>query len=466
MPARLPISSEEWPGRRIFVTSPGEGWGATGPTGTTREGELPRRPLRVAVLNWRDTTHPDGGGSERYIERIAADLVADGCAVEVYCSAHPGAPRQLVRDGIRFRHGGGRWGVYGVALGRLIGDRLVGRGPEVVIDVQNGIPFFARLVAGCPVVVLVHHVHREQWGVVFGRRLAAIGWALESRLAPRVHRGCQYVAVSEVTRRELAGLGVAEEAIAVVHNGTPPVAEDVGGRRDADPSLVALGRLVPHKRVEHAMAVLARLRPEFPGLRLRVVGDGWWRAELEREAARLGVTDDVTFTGFVNEQAKEELLARSWVLLAPSVKEGWGLMVVEAAAHGVPAIAYAQAGGLAESIHDGATGLLVDDLDELVDATRRVLLDRAYRTALGDAARDHVQNFSWRTASTSLHLLLRRAAAGLAPTSVVDPTAAPGQRLTEGARVNTRADGSIVVDLRDRTRRRDGTLVRGDAAED
>ncbi|MFI7588964.1 glycosyltransferase family 4 protein [Spongisporangium articulatum] len=417
------------------------------------------RPLRVAVLNWRDTTHPEGGGSERYIERIAADLVADGCRVEVLCSKHPGVPRRLRRDGILFRHAGGRWSVYPAALLRLLGQRLRGKGPDVVIDVHNGIPFFARLVAGRPVVVLVHHVHREQWGVVFGRAMAAVGWALESRLSPRVHRGCQYVAVSDVTRQELVGLGVAEPAIAVVHNGTRPVPAGFGVPRDVDPSLVVLGRLVPHKRVEHALQVLAVLRDEFPGLNLRVIGDGWWREELEAEAARLGVADDVHFTGFVDETTKEELLARSWLMLAPSVKEGWGLMVVEAGAHGVPAIAYASAGGLAESISHGRTGLLVDDLDGLVEATRALLRDRAHREALGDAARAHGGHFSWRTASTSMHLLLRRAAAGLPPTSVVDPTAAPNQRVTDGVRMHRRDDGSIVVDLRDPSRHADGTLV-------
>jgi len=216
-------------------------------------------PLRVAVLNWRDTTHPEGGGSERYIERIAADLVADGCEVEVFCSRHPGVPRTLRRDGITFRHAGGRWTVYAGALGRLLRQRLSGQGPDVVIDVHNGVPFFARLVAGRPVLVLVHHVHREQWAVVFGKALAGVGWWLESKVSPRIHRGCQYVAVSDVTRKELVELGVHEDAIAVVHNGTRPVPEGQPPR-DPEPSLVVLGRLVPHKRVEHAMVAVARLR--------------------------------------------------------------------------------------------------------------------------------------------------------------------------------------------------------------
>ena len=420
-------------------------------------------PLRVAVLNWRDTTHPEGGGSERYIERIAADLVADGCEVEVYCSRHAGVPRTLRRDGITFRHAGGRWTVYAGALGRLFKARLTGRRPDVVIDVHNGVPFFARLVAGCPVLVLVHHVHREQWHVVFGRALATVGWWLESKVSPRIHSGCQYVAVSDVTRRELIDLGVDESAIAVVHNGTRPVPEGQPPR-DPEPSLVVLGRLVPHKRVEHAMAAVARLRPTWPGLQLRVIGEGWWRTELEAEARRLGVADAVTFTGFVDEPTKEHLLARSWLMLAPSVKEGWGLMVVEAAGHGVPAIAYRNAGGLAESIHDGVTGLLVDDdVDAFVEATRQVLADTARREALGEAAREHVSRYSWRTASTSMHLLLRRAASGLPATSVCDPTAAPDTKQTDGVRIERREDGSMVVDLRDHpTRGQDSNSRRDD----
>jgi glycosyltransferase involved in cell wall biosynthesis len=380
------------------------------------------RALRIAVLNWRDTSHPEGGGSERYVERIATDLVADGCEVQVLCSRHTGVPRRLTREGVLFRHAGGRWTVYLRALATLVRARFTGHGPDVVLDVHNGIPFFARLVAGCPVVVLVHHIHREQWSVVFGRTLAAVGWWLESRVSPRLHRGCQYIAVSEVTRRELVELGVDESAVAVVHNGTVPVRP---GRTTPDPtpSLVVLGRLVPHKRVEHAIGTLAVLSPDFPGLSLRVIGEGWWRDELEQEAARLNVADQVTFTGFIEEQAKDELLARSWLMLAPSVKEGWGLMVVEAAAHGVPSIAYRSAGGLAESIDHGRTGVLVDDLAQFVDTARHLLVDHRRRTALGTAAREHVAAFSWRTASTSMHLLLRRAAHGLPPTSLIDPTA-------------------------------------------
>jgi hypothetical protein len=81
-----------------------------------------------------------------------------------------------------------------------------------VVDVQNGVPFLSPLVRRrTPVVNLVHHVHREQWGVVFGPTVARAGWFLESKVAPRVYGRSRYVAVSESTRDELGGLGVTLE---------------------------------------------------------------------------------------------------------------------------------------------------------------------------------------------------------------------------------------------------------------
>lgn len=380
---------------------------------------MPSWPLRVTVLNWRDTTHPEGGGSERYVERIAAGLAADGCDVTVRCARYPGSARTEERDGFVLRRAGGRLTVYPRALLGLLADRLRGRRPDVVLEVQNGLPFFARTVAGCPVVVLVHHVHREQWPVALGPVAARVGWWVESRLAPRVLSGSQYVTVSEVSRTELGALGVDRDAVAVVHNGVDPLPDGAGPAvaDDDGHSLVVLGRLVPHKRVEHAMEVLARLRPRYPGLRLRVVGEGWWHERLVEEAHRLGVEDSVDLLGYLPEDAKNDVLARSTVMLAPSLKEGWGLMVVEAAQHAVPAVAYRSAGGVAESVVDGSTGLLVDDLDGMVAATDRLLRDAALRRAMGDIALAHARRFTWRSATTSMQRLLRRAAEGLPPTS-------------------------------------------------
>ncbi|WP_291413569.1 glycosyltransferase family 4 protein [Actinophytocola sp.] len=346
-------------------------------------------PPAVLFVNWRDTAHPEGGGSEHYVERMAEGLVRRGYRVTIQCAAHADAPADEVVAGVRFRRRGTRFTVYLwalIAVARMHAD--------VIVDVQAGMPFFSRLVARCPVLVLVHHVHREQWPAVLGPVLGRIGWWIESRVAPLLYRNCRYLTVSDETRRELAGLGIATSRTTVVRNGldTPP---PVHAEADPDPVLVVVGRVVPHKRVEHAVDVVARLARQWPKLRLEVVGHGWWLDNLRRHIEQRDVGDRVTLHGFVEEQDKHEILARSWVHLCPSVKEGWGIVIMEAAAHGVPSVAYRRAGGVTESIVDGRTGLLAEDFDDLVRQVDRLLASRSLRSSLGSAGQDRALSFAW-----------------------------------------------------------------------
>jgi glycosyltransferase involved in cell wall biosynthesis len=368
-----------------------------------------RRGGGVVFLNWRDTGNPEGGGSEFYVERIAAGLAARGRPVTMVCAAWPGAPREEHRDGIRIIRRGSRLTVYLWAFLLYLGGRL---GPhEVVVDVQNGLPFFSILYARRPVVVLCHHVHREQWQVLFPAPLARLGWWIESRLAPFVYRRCRYVTVSGSTRRELIALGVKAASIRIVRNGTVvPTGADLGVRSPF-PSICILGRLVPHKRVELALEAAAHIRLTIPDLQVFVAGQGWWEARVRRAVTRLGLNDAVHLLGYVDDQLKGELLAHSWVLAMPSLKEGWGLAVLEAAGHGTPAVGFRAAGGLAESIVDEVTGLLADDAEELHRQLARVLGDPALRDRLGAEARARAARFTWPAATEAFAEVLDEATA-------------------------------------------------------
>jgi glycosyltransferase involved in cell wall biosynthesis len=337
------------------------------------------------------------------VHRMAEGLAATGLRVTLFCAAHDRAPADDVVNGVRIVRRGGRLGVYPRALLHVLRHR-----PRVVVDVQNGLPFFSRLVTRKPVVVLVHHVHREQWPIVFGRLGGAIGWWIESVVAPRLYRRSRYVTVSTATADELVALGVDRERLTIVRNGLET--RPAQGARPADePRLVVLGRLVPHKRVEHAIEVLARLHDRWPTARLSVVGEGWWEEQLRAEAERLDVPHLVDFHGFVDERVKHDLLARSWVQLCPSVKEGWGLVVSEAGAHGVPTVGYRSAGGLRESVLDGRTGVLVDDLDELTGAVDGLLRDGTRRLEMGRAAADYAATLTWPASLRAFATVLERA---------------------------------------------------------
>lgn len=371
-----------------------------------------RSELRsILLLCWRDTGHPQGGGSETYLQRIGARLAADGIDVTLRTARYPGAPRREVVDGVHISRAGGRYSVYIWALVAMVAARiklgpLRNVRPDVVVDTQNGIPFLARLVYGRKVLVLVHHCHREQWPVA-GPLLSRLGWFVESTLSPWVNRRNQYVTVSLPSARDLVDLGVDNQRIAVVRNGLDQApARSLPTAPAPQPRVVVLSRLVPHKQIEDALEAIAELRPRTPGLHLDVVGGGWWRQRLVDHVRRLGISDAVTFHGHVDDPTKHAVLQNSWVHLLPSRKEGWGLAVLEAAQHAVPTIGYQSSGGLSDSIIDGVTGILVDSRAELVDRLEQLLSDPILRDQLGAKAQARSVEFSWQQSAEAMLCVL------------------------------------------------------------
>ncbi|ODQ84346.1 glycosyltransferase family 4 protein [Mycolicibacterium holsaticum] len=370
-----------------------------------------RRVRSVLLLCWRDTGHPQGGGSEAYLQRIGAQLAESGVAVTLRTARYPGAPRRETVDGVQVSRGGGRHSVYiwaglAMVLARIGLGPLRKVRPDVVIDTQNGIPFLARLAYGRRVAVLVHHCHREQWPVA-GPVMGRVGWFVESKLSPKAHRRNQYVTVSLPSARDLTRLGVSPDRIAVVRNGldeAPPHTMDVP--RSETPRVAVLSRLVPHKQIEDALDAIAELRKRIPDVHMDVLGGGWWRQRLVDHAALLGITDAVTFHGHVDDETKHRVLQRCWVHVLPSRKEGWGLAVTEAGQHAVPTVGYRSSGGLTDSIIDGVTGLLVDDHDELVDGIEQLLSDEVLCEQLGAKAQTRSGEFSWRQSADAMRTVL------------------------------------------------------------
>ena len=360
--------------------------------------------LRVLFLSWRDRGHPEAGGAEAFLDFVSRDLAARGHDVQVFTALYPGARPDETLDGCRFRRRGGRFSVYPRAALELLRRR---RSFDVVIDVQNGLPFWAPLFTRTPVLNLVHHVHREQWPEVFSPLRARLGWWLESRLAPRVYRRSRYIVVSHATKLELTELGVDRDHIDVVYSGRDPLVGSESVVQDETPSLVVLGRLVPHKRVELAISAVKVLREQHPGIVLSVIGHGYWLPELESYAAAIGATPQVRFLGFVDEDVKNRVLAASWLNLLPSVKEGWGLAIIEAAAHGVPSVAFREASGTTESIIDGTTGLLVEDEADFVETISELLTDRVRRQDMGAKAKTFSEQFTWQATTDEVERLLR-----------------------------------------------------------
>jgi glycosyltransferase involved in cell wall biosynthesis len=281
-------------------------------------------------------------------------------------------------------------------------------------------------------VQVVHHVHQDQFAMRFGPLLAAVGRFLESHGTRAVYGERPIAAVSPSTRQELRRRLRFRGPIHIVPNGNSATPE-VRAPRDPEPTITVVARLVPHKRVDVLLAQLAVTAAAVPNLRVDIVGDGPERIRLTTLAAELGLSDVVTFHGFQPDATRDELLRRAWLTMSTSSHEGWGLSIVEAAAHGVPTIAL-RAPGVRDSVVNGSTGWLVDEVGQFGAAAAmalRELADEQRARDITEACQAWARCFTWDRSAGLL--------AGVLVASV-EPDIGPGDR-------SARSDMGVVVEF-------------------
>jgi len=315
--------------------------------------------------------------------------------VKWFASRFRGAPRRDTVEGVEIYRAGGEYGVYAAAPFAYFKHM---RDCDVLIDSENGIPFFTPVFSRRPKVLLMFHVHRN----VLLRELPPpvnwLTWALEVWLMPIVYRRVPFVAISESTRDEIVKYRYTSLPVTVVHSGVDLSMQP--GKKLAEPSIVYLGRVVRYKRIRELLKVFAAVRRRVPA-RLYVAGTGADVEACEALAEDLGIRSSVFFTGFIGEDEKRALLSGAWVFAQPSQIEGWGISVIEAAACGTPAVSM-RVPGLQDAIVDGQTGKLVRTWDEFGDALTYILTDEAARAYLSEHALSHSQSFSWQKSADQL----------------------------------------------------------------
>lgn len=307
--------------------------------------------MRVLLCNWRDVLHGGAGGAETYAHELMKRWAADGHEVTQFASSVRGQPARQTLDGVELVRGGsGRLGVYRAARAWYEGQKQ-GRF-DVVIDGVNTRPFFCHEWQGRPpTVALIHQVAREVWFSEFAWPIASVGrWWLEPRWLAR-YRYVPTVTISDSSARSLGRYGLQRVVVAPIGFTEPPT---VGGTsKEEQPTIVFVGRLAANKRPDHAVDAFELLTERFPDSQLWIVGAGDLAPRLQRSAP-----EGVTFFGRTTNSEKYQLMARAHVLVVTSVREGWGLVVDEAASVGTPTIGY-DVDGLRDSV-TAAEGVLVD----------------------------------------------------------------------------------------------------------
>ena len=355
-------------------------------------------PCRVLVLNERDPMHPSAGGAEVHVAEISRRMAAMGYSITLAASSFPGAPHVEHSNGVEIRRLGKLAAFYPRVVWTCARETRLGRF-DVVVEHLNKVPFCAAAYSAVPVLAVNHHL--------FGRSAflqvawpIALGVVSIERLIPWVYRRVPFLAVSQSSKQDLIERGIAADGIGILHNGITFPQLEIKQVTDRPCRVAYLGRLEPYKRIDLMLRALAGLVDRFPSLEIVLIGRGRSRAELERVTAKLGLESRTRFTGFIGEAERDALLADARVCVCPSVKEGWGITVIEVNSVGTPVVA-TDAPGLRDAVQHGETGLLVADGDaevftaRLGDAIAELLADDALATRLSRAARDWSRGFDW-----------------------------------------------------------------------
>jgi glycosyltransferase involved in cell wall biosynthesis len=248
-----------------------------------------------------------------------------------------------------------------LAFGAGVFRHLARHGGDYDIVHTASFPYFSLLAAaalrsrrGYRLVVDWHEVWtRGYWNAYLGRVGGPIGWAVQ-RAGLRVSQ--QAVCFSRLHERRLRDSGIAD--ILRLEGQYVPRGDAASPDR-AEPTVVFAGRHVAEKGVTTLVPAFAVAHERLPALRLEIYGDGPQRPDVLRQIAELGLGELVSAPGFVDDTVIEQAMGRALCCVVPSLREGYGLVVVEASARGVPSIVVAGPDNAAvELVEEGVNGAI------------------------------------------------------------------------------------------------------------
>jgi glycosyltransferase involved in cell wall biosynthesis len=253
-----------------------------------------------------------------------------------------------------------------------------------------------------PLVITWLEVWDGYWSEYLGTTRGRVGRVIED-LTMRLPDGI--VAISQTTKDDLVRCKVKPECIDVI-----PVGIDLERITDIAPApratdVLFAGRLIHEKRVDLLLKAMAIAKTEVPTISGMIIGDGPERGSLENLAAKLRLDQNVTFTGFVDQDGLTAQMKSSKVFVLPSVREGFGLVIVEANACRLPVISMRhEMSAVQELVQDGVNGFLISEISprEIAEAILKIVHDDALREQLAENGFEMSTRYAWSDISKSI----------------------------------------------------------------
>lgn len=368
--------------------------------------------MNILVLSWRDIGNPKSGGAEVLTHEIAKRWFKLGHKVTLFSSIFPNSKKEEVVDGVKFVRGGHSDARFLLSSVHFLAYRFYRKNPgkfDAVVDEVHGLPFFTPWYVKEKKVVLICEVAGDLWVKMFGPFFGLFGRLIEYFYLRFIYKDISYLTISNSTQEELVKEGVKNKDITVLPMGVTVPKEIKKTEKEKDPTLIFVGRLSKSKGIEDAIEAFSQVLKTYSKTKLWIVGTGEkdYIKFLKKKVKNLNVSDRITFWGYVSEEKKFELMGKAHILLVPSLKEGWGLIVPEAAYVGTPSIVY-DVPGLRDIVNNGFNGVMIkkNTPDEIGKQVIKVLQNKIFYIKLQTNAKKSSLNYNWdNTAQVALKVI-------------------------------------------------------------
>jgi len=353
--------------------------------------------LSILLLSWRDIKNPKKGGAEVFDFELLSRLVKKGHTVTWFAPEFKDGPSEEVVEGIKITRKGSFFSVHLEAMRFYETNQ---NKFDIILDELHGYPFFTSMYVGKPKVTIIHEVAGEIWFSMFAFPVSVIGFLFE-RLYFQLLKKQYFICPSPSTKNDLESLGINGDMVYIAKEGsnTKPIQElDIIKRKH---QFFFAGGIRKMKGIPNLVTAMSDIVKVFPNSKLYLVGkvDHNYEKELHSQIQSYNLKGNIVITGYVLQEERDRIMEESEYLLSCSIKEGFGLIVVEANALGTPAITF-DVHGYRDIIEDGKTGILVKEkTGEAFGAAVVDALSRNDYSTLQKNAWETSKQYNWDTSA-------------------------------------------------------------------
>lgn len=362
--------------------------------------------MNVLILNWRDIKNPASGGAEILTYEIAKYLVKHGVNVTWFTSGYKGSRDNEVVDGISIIRKGDWWSVHVYAVFYYF--KELRKTTDVIIDEVHWFPFFSRIYAKNKTILLACEVAKNLFFNVFPFPVSYLFRMIE-KIYLLIYRNSKVLAISPSTKNDLVMERFKSRNIHVLPMGLSVPKNTKKYSKEKNITFISVGRLNKQKGSEDLLNTFAEIKKTIYNSKLWIIGSAndSYMQRLKDLAKKLRIEKDVKFFGYVPEMKKFEYMSKAHILLVPSVHEGWGLTVQEAAYCGTPAVVY-NVSGLRDTVINNKTGLIIRyNTPASMAAGAISILEKQEYKRISNNCKAHAKSLSWEiTGRQTLKILM------------------------------------------------------------